>query len=150
MGDLSVEGRDNKLPVQSVTVPAFRLRKYEVTFARWNACVADGGCNGYRPYGSSRGGSLPVSGASWSDIQSFIDLLNDKTGANYRLPTETEWEYAARAYSVSKYNWVDYIGSNRENCDNDDCGDSWSYTAAAGGFPANAWGLHGIHGNVGE
>ena len=145
-----MEGRDNKLPVQSVTVPAFRLRKYEVTFARWNACVADGGCNGYRPYGSSRGGSLPVSGASWSDIQSFIDLLNDKTGANYRLPTETEWEYAARAYSVSKYNWVDYIGSNRENCDNDDCGDSWSYTAAAGGFPANAWGLHGIHGNVGE
>ena len=150
MGDFSGKGANNDRPVHSVTVPAFKLGKYEVTFAQWNTCMADGGCNGYRPYGSGHGGSRPVGGVSWDDVQSFVGWLNNKTGGNFRLSTEAEWEYAARAGTTTEYSWGDDIGSSRANCDNDDCGDSWGYTALVGSFPANAWGLHDMHGNVAE
>ena len=151
MGDLSGEGHDDEKPVHSVTVPAFRLGKHEVTFARWDACVADGGCNGYTPDDEGWGrGDRPVINVSWNDVQSFIGWLNRKTGGNYRLPTEAEWEYAARAGSTTEYSWGDDIGSNRANCANDYCGDSWDTTAPVGSFPANPWGLHDMHGNVWE
>ena len=149
MGDLSGEGRDWELPVHSVTVPAFRLGKYAVTLDQWEACLADGGCNGYRPPGWGIGGNRPVCGVSWDDARSFIDWLNGKTGGNYRLPTEAEWEYAARAGSDTKFSWGDDVGNNRANCDS--CGSQWDDTrAAVGSFPANAWGLHDMHGNVWE
>ena len=174
MGDLSGEGDDDELPVHRVTVKPFRLGKYEVTFAQWDACVADGGCNGYSPhdgryytdddfgidkpyYGESWGrGNRPVFNVSWDDVQSFIAWLNGRTGGNYRLPSEAEWEYAARAGSTTLYSWGDDIGSNRANCMNDDeedssgCGDSYGVTAPVGSFPPNAWGLHDMHGNVYE
>ena len=151
MGDLSGEGYDDEKPVRTVTVPAFRLGKHEVTFAQWDACVADGGCNGYPPddWGWGRG-DRPVINVSWDDVQLFIDWLNRKTGGNYRLPSEAEWEYAARAGSRTKYSWGDDIGNNRANCDG--CGSQWDdkRTAPVGSFPANAWGLHDMHGNVQE
>ena len=151
MGDLSGEGYDLEKPVHIVTVPAFRLGKHEVTFAQWDACVADGGCNGYRPRDGGLGrGDLPVIGVSWFDAQSFIDWLNGRTGGNFRLPTEAEWEYAARAGTTTKYSWGDDIGHNRANCSNYACGDHWEYTTPVGSFPANAWGLHDMHGNVEE
>ncbi len=150
MGDLSGEGYSNEQPVRRVTVPAFRLGKYEVTFAQWDACVADGGCNGYTPLVGWGRGNRPVGNVSWNDAQSFIDWLNGKTGGNYRLPTEAEWEYAARAGTTTKYSWGDDIGSNRANCDDDVCGDSYEYSAPVGSFPANPWGLHDMHGNVWE
>ena len=151
MGDLSGEGDDGELPVHSVTVPAFRLGKHEVTFAQWDACVADGGCNGYSPGDVGWGrGNRPVIEVSWDDIQAYIAWLNGRTGGNYRLPTEAEWEYAARAGSTTLYSWGDDIGSNRANCSNDMCGDSYEFTAPVGSFPANAWGLHDMHGNVSE
>ncbi|MCY4211590.1 MAG: formylglycine-generating enzyme family protein [Gammaproteobacteria bacterium] len=165
MGGLSGTGRDNELPIHNVTVPAFRLGKHEVTFAQWDACVADGGCNGYIPddgtgiyieaeYSYDIGGwgrdHRPVINVSWDDAQSFIDWLNSKTGGNYRLPTEAEWEYAARAGTTTEYSWGDDIGNNRANCDG--CGSQWDgdRTAPAGSFPANPWGLHDMHGNVEE
>ena len=155
MGDLSgagnYAGSYYEIPVHTVTVPAFRLGKYEVTFAEWDACVADGGCNGYTPDDEGWGrGTRPVINVSWDDVQFFIDWLNGKTGGNYRLPTEAEWEYAARAGTTTKYSWGDDIGSNRANCD--DCGSQWDdrQTAPVGSFPANAWGLHDMHGNVWE
>ncbi len=157
MGGLSGDGYDDEKPVHTVTVPAFKLGKHEVTFAQWDTCVADGGCNGYVPYeghtsgGRSHGrGDRPVINVNWDDAQSFIDWLNSKTDEGFRLPAEAEWEYAARAGSTTKYSWGNDIGSNRANCDNDDCGDSWRYTAPVGSFPANAWGLHDMHGNVSE
>ena len=151
MGDLSGEGDGDELPVHSVTVPAFRLGKYEVTFAQWDACVADGGCNGYSPDDIRWGrGNRPVINVSWDDIQAYIDWLNGRTGGNYRLPTEAEWEYAARAGSTTKYSWGDDLGSNRANCKHTLCGDSHEFTAPVGSFPANAWGLHDMHGNVWE
>ena len=160
MGDLSGEGDDHEKPVRTVTVPAFQLGKYEVTFAQWDACVADGGCNGYSPDDEGWGrGDRPVINVSWYDVQSFIDWLNDRTGGNFRLPSEAEWEYAARAGTKTKYSWGDDIDfdGNWANCDGcdthwegDHWGDRWDYTAPVGSFPANAWGLHDMHGNVWE
>ena len=121
MGDLSGDGSAYERPVHSVTMPAFRLGKYEVMFAQWDACVADGGCGGYRPDDTGWGrGNRPVIHVSWDDAQIFIDWLNGRTGSNYRLPTEAEWEYAARAGSTTLYSWGDDIGSSRANCQNDD------------------------------
>ena len=154
MGDLSVSGvgGSSELPVHSVAVPSFWMGKYEVTFSQWDACVADGGCS-YRPddKGWGRGrGPHPVINVSWDDVQEFIAWLNTKTGGGYRLPTESEWEYAARAGSESLYTWGDEIGVNRANCAG--CGGRRraKTTAPGGGFSANAWGLHDMHGNVWE
>ena len=150
MGDLNGGGDDDERPVHSVTVPDFKLGKFEVTFTQWDACVADGGCGRYTPDDKGWGrGNRPVINVSWDDIQGFIDWLNSKTDGNFRLPTEAEWEYAARAGSTTKYSWGNSIGSNRANC-NDDCGDRWNNTAPVGSFSANAWGLHDLHGNVWE
>ena len=153
MGDMNDAGLDWEKPVHSVTVPSFRLGRHEVTFDQWDACVADGGCK-HRPGDGGWGrGNRPVINVSWDDVQSFIEWLNDKTGENYRLPTEAEWEYAARAGSTTAYSWGDNIGRNRANCsqDSDDgCGDSYANAAPVGSFRANAWGLHDMHGNVWE
>ena len=151
MGNLSDTGEDDERPVHTVTLPAFRLGKYEVTFAQWDACVADGGCGGYTPYDKGWGrGDRPVINVSWDDAQLFVDWLNDKTDGGFRLPTEAEWEYAARAGSTTQYGWGDSIGNNRANCQ--DCGSQWDsgLTAPVGSFQANAWGLHDLHGNVYE
>ena len=173
MGDLSGDGNDDERPVHSVTVSAFMLGKYEVTVGQFQRFVeatgyrtdaernADGveGCsNGWewtwgrswRKPGYSIHDTQPVVCVSWNDTQSFIDWLNDKTGGNFRLPTEAEWEYAAQAGSTTKYSWGNSIGSSRANCYEDDCGDRWEYTAPVGSLSANTWGLHDIHGNVWE
>ena len=151
MGDLNGGGDYyRERPVHRVTVPDFKMGKYEVTFTQWDACVADGGCGGYRPSDAGWGrGNRPVINVSWGNAQRFIGWLNAKTGGNFRLPTEAEWEYAARAGSTTKYSWGNRIGSNRANC-YEDCGDRWKYTAPVGSFSANAWGLHDMHGNVRE
>ena len=144
----------NELPVHTVTVRPFRLGMYEVTFAQWDACVADEGCGGYRPDDEGRGrGNRPVINVSWDDAQLYIDWLNGKTNGGYRLPSEAEWEYAARAGSTTEYSWGNDIGTNRANCVQDSdygCGDSYANTAPVGSFSANAWGLHDMHGNVWE
>ena len=150
MGDLNGGGDDVEKPVHSVTVPAFRMGKYEVTFAQWDACVADGGCGGYQPEDEGFGrADRSVINVSWNDVQGYIDWLNNKTGENFRLPTEAEWEYAARAGSTSIYSWGNDIGQNRANCD-ENCNDRWENTAPVGSFSANDWGLHDMHGNVEE
>ncbi len=151
MGDLSGAGDYDELPVRNVTVPAFRLGKHEVTFDQWDTCVMDGDCNDYSPGDYDWGrGNRPVINVSWHDIQSFIHWLNARTDGNYRLPTEAEWEYAARAGTTTDYSWGDDLGSNRANCDG--CGSQWDddRTAPVGSFPANPWGLHDMHGNVWE
>ena len=145
-----------ELPVHEVTIAQpFALSKYEVTFARWDACVSGGGCNGYRPNDNSWGrGSRPVMNVNWQDAQSYVAWLSRETGADYRLPSEAEWEYAVRAGTVTKYSWGNDIGQNRANCDS--CGRQWKNwlgqgrTAPVGSFAANAWGLHDMHGNVYE
>ena len=158
MGNLNdtgpaASGVFHELPVHPVTVRSFKLSKHEVTFAQWDACVEDGGCADYSPGDEGWGrANRPVININWFEPQGYINWLNSRTGGNYRLPTEAEWEYAARAGSTTKYSWGNDIGNNRANCGrwNDECGDGYEYTAPVGSFPANAWGLHDMNGNVAE
>ncbi|MXX73984.1 MAG: formylglycine-generating enzyme family protein [Holophagales bacterium] len=137
-------------PVHEVTIPRpFAVGSHEVTFAEWDACVSAGGCE-HRPddrgWGRDR---RPVINVSWQDAQEYVSWLSGETGAAYRLPSEPEWEYAARAGSNTAYAWGDEIGSGRANCAG--CRGGWSHqTAPAGSFSPNSWGLHDMHGNVWE
>lgn len=137
-------------PVHEVTIPwPFAVGSHEVTFAEWDACVAAGGC-GHRPDDRGWGrGRRPVINVSWRDVREYVAWLSAETGTAYRLPSESEWEYAARAGSDTAYGWGNEIGSGRANCAG--CGDEWSHqTAPAGSFPPNSWGLRDMHGNVWE
>ena len=151
MGDIQGGGQSNERPVHRVSIKAFLLGQTEVTFAQWDACVAAGGCS-HKPSDSSWGrGSRPVINISWEDItKQYIPWLNRTTGAQYRLPTEAEWEYAARAGSETKYSWGNSIGKNKANCNG--CGSRWdrSKTAPVSSFAANAFGLYDMHGNAWE
>ena len=129
----------------------FVIGKYEVTFGQWGACVADRGCGGYRPGDESWGRSnRPVINVSWKDAQGYVRWLSLRTGQAYGLPSEAQWEYAARAKTTSKYWWGPSIGSNLANCSN--CGSQWDgrQTAPVGSFNPNAFGLYDVHGNVFE
>ena len=95
-------------------------------------------------------GRRPVINVSWDDAVAYTKWLSEQTSKRYRLPSEAEWEYAARAGTTTKYSWGKKIGRNRANCDG--CGSQWDNkkTGPVGSFPANAWGLHDMHGNVWE
>ena len=151
MGDIQGGGYGDEKPVHRVSVSEFWLGKTEVTFDQWDACVASNGCS-YNPDDQGWGrSSRPVISVSWEDItEQFIPWLSKTTGKQYRLPTEAEWEYAARAGSETKYSWGNSIGNNKANCDG--CGSRWddSQTAPVGSFSANAFGLYDMHGNVWE
>ena len=143
---------DYEFPIREVTIPrAFAVSKHEVTFAEWDACVADGGCDGHRPVDAGWGrGDRPVINVSWVDARWYVAWLSRRTGETYRLLSEAEWEYVARAGSSTSYSWGNEIGNNRANCDG--CGSQWddSQTAPVGSFAANAFGVHDMHGNVVE
>jgi formylglycine-generating enzyme required for sulfatase activity len=92
---------------------------------------------------------LPVSGVSWDEAESYVTWLSRETGNHYRLPSASEWEYAARAGTSVMYFWGDEIGENKANCLN--CGAGFDGALApAGSFAPNAWGLFDMHGNVWE
>jgi formylglycine-generating enzyme required for sulfatase activity len=128
----------------------FAVGKFEVTFDEWDACVAAGGC-AHKPTDEGWGrGRQPVINVSWSDAQVYVSWLAKKTGKPYRLLSEAEWEYAARAGKTTRYPWGDEPGTNLANFDGS--GSRWSgrRTAPVGSFEANAFGLHDMIGNVWE
>ena len=130
---------------------AFAAGKFEVTFAEWDACVAAGGCGGYKPEDKGWGhGGRPVINVNWNDAKQYVQWISQKTGKTYRLLSEAEWEYAARAGTTTAYSWGDDIGSGNANCVG--CGSQWDniQTAPAGSFQPNAFGLYDMHGNVWE
>ncbi len=145
------EGRDDEGPQRKVTIASpFLVSKFEVTFAEWDACYDAGGCS-FQPSDQGWGrGKRPVINVAWNDIQQYIKWLSTKTGMPYRLLTEAEWEYAARAGTTTRFSWGDAIGKGNANCDG--CGSQWDdkQTAPVGSFQANAFGLHDMHGNVWE
>ena len=143
---------DDELPLHDVRIPRpFALSRHEVTFAEWDACAAAGGCGGHRPGDEGWGrGNRPVIRVSWNDARAYASWLSGETGRRYRLPSESEWEYAARAGTVTKYSWGHEVGRSRANCDG--CGSRWDddRTAPVGSFAPNAFGLYDMHGNVRE
>lgn len=147
----SDDGYSNERPVHRVEVSSFRMMTHEVTFSLWDACVASGGCSNHAEDGGWGRGSRPVINVSWDEVtQEFIPWLGEKLGKSFRLPTEAEWEYAARAGSQENYSWGDEAGHNQANCQ--DCGSRWDYrgTAPVKSFASNPFGLYDMHGNVWE
>jgi formylglycine-generating enzyme required for sulfatase activity len=122
--------------------------KYEVTFAEWDACVADGGCE-HKPDDQGWGrDDRPVINVTWHDAQEYVSWIGRTTETSYRLLSEAEWEYVARAGSSTAYWWGQDLGRNNANCDG--CGSQWdnAQTAPVGSFDANDFGLHDTAGNV--
>ena len=139
-------------PVHDVSIlQPFAVSKYEITFEQWDRCTSAGGCNGHRAADEDWGRqNRPVVNVSWEDAQAYVSWLSKETGGDYRLPSESEWEYAARAGTTTRYFWGSDSGKNRANC-NGYCRDQWkSTTAPVGSFAANAFGLYDLHGNVYE
>ncbi len=147
-----------QIPV-SINYP-FEIGRYEVTFAEWDACVAGGGCNGYRPDDNGWGrGRRPVTNVSYDDAQSYIRWLNQKTGLTYRLPSEAEWEYVARAGKEWPFSTPTERGISASEANfngkfpyglGTTPGEYKRKTVAVGSYPANRFGVHDIHGNVYE
>jgi len=164
------EREKDESPRHRVKIAAFAIGKYEVTFAEWDACVDDGGCNGYRP--SDEGWDTdrdrrPVINVSWNHAKAYVTWLTARTGQSYRLPSEAEWEYAARAGTVTRYWWGNDPGHDRqcEFANGADaaakekykdrttvaaCRDGHTETAPVGSFRANPFGLQDMAGNVWE
>ena len=134
-------------PQRRVTIGPFAIGKTEVTFAEWDACVTAGGCNGYKPPDQGWGrGSRPVVNVSWKDAKAYVSWLSQHTGKPYRLPSEAEWEYAARAGTTTRYAFGDAITPKDANYSESKLGK----TTEVGAYPPNAWGLYDMHGNVWE
>jgi formylglycine-generating enzyme required for sulfatase activity len=141
------ERLENEKPQHRVRITEpFAVGKYEVTFDEWDACVADGGCNGYNPDDAPCGGGRkPVIHVSREDAQAYVAWLGNETGQPYRLLSEAEWEYAARAGTTTSYSWGDGITAENANY-----GGIQGCTTQVGEYPRNPWGLHDMHGNVWE
>ena len=149
---------NNEGPQRRVTIAEpFAVGVYEVTFREWDACVSEGGCNGYRPdgWGWGRGGR-PVINVSWDDVRAYAKWLSQRTGKHYRLLSESEWEYVARAGTTGPFHTGSTISSDQANYDSSytyGSGQKGRYrgqTVQVGTFAPNAFGLHEVHGNVWE
>jgi formylglycine-generating enzyme required for sulfatase activity len=145
-------------PAHRVCVKPFEIGRHEVTFDDWDACVTDGGCP-HRPDDEGWGrGKRPAINISWDDIQDYIRWLNASTGKQFRLPTEAEWEYAARAGTTTPYSSGKCLHTKQANYDGtfpySDCEVSEDVdlhkTVPVGSYQPNPWGLYDIHGNVNE
>ena len=138
---------DREGPQRRVTVPAFAAGKFEVTWNEYTACVSAGGCAALTADGFG-GGTRPVTNVSWNEAVAYTQWLSKKTGQTYRLLSEAEWEYAARAGSSGRWSFGDNEGSLGSY--------AWfSSNAASATHPvgtktANAFGLFDMHGNVSE
>jgi formylglycine-generating enzyme required for sulfatase activity len=141
---------NNENPQHKVAIKSFAVSKFELTFNQWEVCSLLGGCT-HQPWDQDWGrGSSPVIGVNWDDAQQYVAWLSRQTGKPYRLLSEAEWEYAARASSNGAYAWGENVGRENANCIG--CGSQWDgrRTAPVGSFPANSFGLFDMAGNVWE
>jgi formylglycine-generating enzyme required for sulfatase activity len=148
--DMGAADMASEAPVHRVTIAKpFAIGRREVSFAEWDACVAAGPCK-YAPgdHGWGRG-ARPAIDLSWDDLAPFVGWLSQKAGQSYRLPSEAEWEYSARAGTVSSYWWGKDVGTARAKCQ--DCGGTpGAQTVPTGSFRPNAFGLYDTSGNAAE
>jgi formylglycine-generating enzyme required for sulfatase activity len=158
---------DDEGPVREVSIErGFAIAKFETSWSEWEACVNDGACaspTGHSmPEGSGWGkGSRPVINVSWNDVRDYLAWISDKAGRTYRLPTEAEWEFSARAGVEGRYQYGDdpktlcRVGNGADLATNfnnrNDCYDRIGRETAPGGsFEPNASGLFDMIGNVWE
>lgn len=129
-------------PQRTVEIAAFAIGVREVSFAEWDACVAAGGCGRYAPPDRGWGrGARPVLMVSWNDAQAYVRWLNERGGHSYRLPSEAEWEFAARGGTTTAYWWGDRYDGGQVTL---------GRTSEAGAHGANGFGLFDVTGNVSE
>lgn len=141
MGSTLPKGQLTAMPQHKVRIKSFWLGKYPVTFDEWDACVRDKGCR-WRPndFGDGRG-LHPVSDVSYYDAEQYIAWLSKRTGNRYRLPTESEYEYAERGGSTTDFWWGDYPDRSKANFEAE-------RIAPVDQHPENPFGLFDISGNI--
>lgn len=152
MGDLQGDGTPDQRPVHDVTIRPFSMGKYEITFDEYElfARLTNRNLPSDEAWGKGR---LPVINVSWKDADAYAQWLSERTGKHYRLPTEAEWEYAARAGTGTRYWWGDEMKPDMENCTR--CLSDWkgqaekkTQTSLVGLFKPNAFPLYDMAGNV--
>ena len=139
---------DNEDPVHRIMIERpFAVGVYEVTFDEWEACRRDEGCS-HNPDDSGWGrGRRPVIDVSWNDAQAYVKWLSRETGEEYRLLSESEWEYMARAGTTGPFHFGSTVSTEQANYH----GSRYrQQTEPVGSFPANAYGVHDVHGNIRE
>ena len=151
MGDLDGSGHGSERPVRTVTISRpIAMGKYPVTFEEYGRFVSATGA--VRPADCGWGrGTRPVIHVSQEDAKAYAVWLSEQTGKRYRLPSEAEWEYAARAGTTTRYSWGDNISCSQARYgrrSGGECSDSDDGTVAVGSFAANPFGLYDMHGNV--
>ena len=153
-------------PQRYVTIEfPFAVGVYEVTFDEWDACARAGGCGGVIPDHEGWGrGRRPVINVNWDEAQAYVRWLSQETGQEYRLPSEAEWEYVARAGTETARYWgetpanqcrfgngADALAlANNPEWRTVECSDGYAETAPVGSYEPNAFGLHDVLGNVWE
>lgn len=144
-------------PYHKVTISrAFAVGRFPITFSEWDACVASGGCNSYRPSDEGWGRDRrPVINVSWNDAQAYVKWLSTKTSKNYRLLTESEREYIGRAGTTTPFWWGTTISTEQANYngagfDGGPRGQQRGRTVPVETFAPNPWGFYQVHGNVWE
>jgi formylglycine-generating enzyme required for sulfatase activity len=158
MGSPASEGNGDEGPQHAVTFEKqLAVGRFAVTFDEWDACAADGGCNGYEAMDQGWGrGRRPVINVSWDDASAYAAWLSRKTGKTYRLLSEAEREYVARAGTTTPFWLGASIATSQANYDgtvaygNESTGEHRGKTLPVGSFQPNDWGLYQVLGNVWE
>ncbi|MCL2713883.1 MAG: formylglycine-generating enzyme family protein [Alphaproteobacteria bacterium] len=152
-GRMGQEGPQHRITIAR----PFAVGRFAVTFEEWDACASEGGCAGYKPDDRGWGrGRRPVINVSWEDAKRYLSWLSKNTGKDYRLLSEAEWEYAARAGTTTPFWWGLRISPKQANYGKDltQEGGVKSQTRHATlpveSFEANPFGLYQVHGNVSE
>jgi formylglycine-generating enzyme required for sulfatase activity len=162
----SANGKQDEKPVHDVYLDGYWIGKYEVTVGQYRNFLEDTGRRPIEEWVStySPGDDYPMIGVNWENALAYCRWLSEKTGLNFRLPSEGEWEKAAKGNSVSKYFWGDSVNNACEYANIADmsakskfdtwtiinCDDGYIYTASVGSFKSNSYGLHDMAGNVWE
>jgi formylglycine-generating enzyme required for sulfatase activity len=140
--------KPSQSPPHKVALPRdFAIGRREVSSADWSRCVAASGCS-YAPADLSAAGERAMTNVSWSDAKEYVAWMSKLTGKPYRLPSEAEWEYAARAGTTTPYWWGKEAGAGHANCA--DCGAKSAVAVAVGSFRPNGFGLYDTAGNAAE